>query len=247
MHDCLAPGFTRSVLEHAAKQFEFNARHETALFGTKQIPRPAQLHVHCRYAQAHPQLGESLNRLESGARFGFELFCRMLEDAASEARGETVVHDVDPDLSVDVEALIPEEYVTDVGIRLGYYKQLAGAETPESVDDTAAEMEDRFGQPPPETRHLFALMRLKPELRQLKAFGCNARANCVSLSLRSDTPITLSCATELMRHVPGAYRVTPDARLVRQARQHEQFEHGITHTQWMLDELKGCLDLAVCR
>jgi transcription-repair coupling factor (superfamily II helicase) len=216
------------------------------------IERFTELGVGLRVAAMDMEIrgtGDLLGAEQSGfvSSIGFELFCRMLEDAASEARGETVVHDVDPDLSVDVEALIPEDYVADVGIRLGYYKLLAGAKNPESVDDAAAEMEDRFGQPPPETRHLFALMRLKPELRQLKALGCNARANCVSLSLRADTPVTLNCVAELARQTPGAYRVTPDARLVRQARQHERFEHGIAHTQWMLDELKGCLDLAVCR
>lgn len=187
--------------------------------------------------------GDLLGAEQSGfvASIGFDLFCRMLEDAASEARGKTVIHDVEPDISVDTEALIPEEYVADVGIRLGYYKQLAGAVSPQSVDDLAAEFEDRFGTPPPVMRNLFALMRLKPELRALKALGCDARAKSVSLSLRSDTPLSVSVMAALNEMAPGAYRATPDARLVRQARAHEQFVTGIAHLECALAELGACL------
>ena len=73
----------------------------------------------------------------------------MLDEAVHEMRGEEVVHDVDPELSFDVEALLPEDYVTDVGVRLSLYKRLASADrTRRTSPDIAAEMEDRFGPPP---------------------------------------------------------------------------------------------------
>ena len=52
----------------------------------------------------------------------------MLDEAVHELRGEPVVHDVDPELSFDVEALLPEDYVADVGVRLSLYKRLASAD-----------------------------------------------------------------------------------------------------------------------
>jgi transcription-repair coupling factor (superfamily II helicase) len=187
--------------------------------------------------------GDLLGAEQSGfvASVGFDLFCRMLEDAASEARGKTVVHEVEPDINVDTEALIPEPYIADVGIRLGYYKQLAGADSPQAVDDIAAELEDRFGTPPLETRHLFALMRLKPELRALRALGCDARATSVSLSLRPDTPLSLQCMATLQALAPGRYRATPDARLIRQAHSDECFANGIAHAECAINELRTCL------
>jgi len=187
--------------------------------------------------------GDLLGAEQSGfvASVGFELFCRMLEDAARAARGQPVVHEVEPDISVDIEALIPEQYIADVGIRLGYYKQLAGAESASAVTELAAEIEDRFGVAPREVRHLFALMRLKPELRRLKVLGCDARASSVSLSLRSDTPISLECMSELERVAPASYRITPDSRLLRRAREGEHFTDGIAHAERVLAELRACL------
>lgn len=210
------------------------------------IERFTELGMGLRVAAMDMELrgtGDLLGAEQSGfvASIGFELFCRMLEDAAREARGQPVIHDVEPDISVDTEALIPEQYVADVGIRLGYYKQLAGAESASVIDELAAEIEDRFGTAPQETRHLFALMRLKPDLRRLKALGCDARASSVSLVLRSDTPLTLDCVSALETAAPGAYRATPDARLIRRARDTEHFSNGIAHAVCMLAELRACL------
>ena len=52
--------------------------------------------------------GDLLGAEQSGfvAGVGFEMFCRMLEEATHELRGETVAHDVEPELSFDVEALL---------------------------------------------------------------------------------------------------------------------------------------------
>jgi len=186
--------------------------------------------------------GDLLGAKQSGfvASVGFELFCRMLQDAASEARGKAVIHEVEPDLAVDVEALIPEDYVIDVGLRLAFYKQLAAATSAASVDETALEMEDRFGPPPNAARRLIALMRLKTVLRRLKVLGCDARSNSVKFNLRADTPIQLECVEQLLVHAPGAYRVTPDSRLVRQARPTECFADGIAHAEFMIAELEAC-------
>ena len=186
--------------------------------------------------------GDLLGAEQSGfvASVGHELFCRMLKDATSEAQGEAVVHEVEPDLTVDVEALIPEEYVADIGIRLAFYKQFAAAVSSSSVDETALEMEDRFGSPPPAARHLVALMRLKTALRQLKVLGCDASSGTVNLSLRSDTPIKIGCVEQLQTRTPGTYRVTPDSRLIRQASSDEYFANGIAHAEFMLTELESC-------
>ena len=53
-------------------------------------------------------------------------------------------------VSFDVTALLPDDYVSDVGVRLSLYKRLASALDEAHVGEIAVEMEDRFGAPPPE-------------------------------------------------------------------------------------------------
>jgi transcription-repair coupling factor (superfamily II helicase) len=166
--------------------------------------------------------GDLLGGEQSGnvASVGFEMFCRMLDDAVHELRGEPIVHDVDPELSFDVEALLPEAYVADVGVRLSLYKRLASAQDEAHVADIAAEMEDRFGPPPPDAKRLVQLMALKTELRRLRVLGCEASRSVVKLYLRDDTPLDQAKVADLVRMSRGLWKITPDMRLSR------RFEDG---------------------
>jgi transcription-repair coupling factor (superfamily II helicase) len=98
--------------------------------------------------------GDVLGGEQSGtvATAGFDLFCRMLEEAVHELRGEEIVHEVDPELTFDVVALLPETYLSDVGVRLSLYKRLASAVDEAHVAEIAEEMENRLGARPSEAK-----------------------------------------------------------------------------------------------
>jgi transcription-repair coupling factor (superfamily II helicase) len=187
--------------------------------------------------------GDLLGGEQSGfvASVGFDLFCQMLQEAAHELKGEPVEHEVEPELSVDVDALLPEDYVAEVGVRLSLYKRLASAHGDADVEDVAREMEDRFGPPPPDAQRLVELMRLKTELRRLRVLGCEATRKSVTLHLRDDTPLDPQKVGVLVGRKKSAYRLTPDGRLGRRALDDETFKDGIQHADRMLDELAGCV------
>ncbi len=176
------------------------------------------------------------------ASVGFELFCQMLDEAVHELRGEPVIHDVDPELSFDADALLPEDYIADVGVRLSLYKRLAGRRgARRRWHDLAGEMEDRFGPPPPEARRFIHLMRLKTELRRLKALGCEATAKGVTLHLRDDTPLDSAKLMKLMAGKHSPYKLSPDMRLTRQRKDGEAFASGLEAADKLLSELAGCV------
>jgi len=189
--------------------------------------------------------GDLLGAEQSGnvASVGFDLFCRMLDEAVREMRGEEVLHDVDPELSVDVEALLPDDYVSDVGVRLSFYKRLASAIDEAHVSEIAAEMEDRYGPPPDEARRLVKLMALKTELRRLRVLGCEASARSVTLHLRADTPLDPGKITALVRRAPGAWKLTPDMRLSRRFAPSDAAARadGIACAEATLAELSTCV------
>ena len=168
------------------------------------------------------------------ASVGLDLFCSMLDNAVHELRGDPVVHDVDPDLSFDVTALLPEEYVSDVGVRLSLYKRLASAIDEAEVGALATEMEDRFGAPPPEAKCLVRLMTLKCELRKLKVMGCEANARSVTFHLREDTPLDPKKILDLVRAKNSPFKLTPDMRL---SRKFDGDYDGLANCEQMLVEL----------
>jgi len=187
--------------------------------------------------------GDLLGPDQSGtvASVGFELFCSMLEEAVHELRGEVVIHDVDPEMVFDAEALLPEEYIGDVGVRLSLYKRLASASSADEVADLAAEIEDRFGGPPIEARRFVHLMRLKTELRKLRVLACEASAKLVTLHLRDDTPLDAAKVMKLVAQRGSPYKLSPDMRLTRKTRDTESYPSGLEATDKLLTEMQSCM------
>jgi transcription-repair coupling factor (superfamily II helicase) len=182
--------------------------------------------------------GDLLGAEQSGvaATVGFEMFCRMLEDAVRELRGEEVVHDVEPDLSFDVDALLPEGYIDEIGVRLSLYKRLASADSEGEVQELATEMEDRFGPPPAEAKNLIELMRIKTELRSLRVLGCEASARVVTMHLREDTPLDPAKVMAVVQKKGSPYRLTPDMRLSRRFGENE-VKNGLDAAEAVLAEV----------
>jgi transcription-repair coupling factor (superfamily II helicase) len=185
--------------------------------------------------------GDLLGAEQSGnvTQVGFEMFCGMLEDAVRELRGEAAAydgHDIDPELSFDVEAFLPDDYVADVGVRLSLYKRFAQARDDDEVNDLASEMEDRFGPPPEHAGRFVRLMRLKCELRSFRALGCEATRERVTLHLRADTPIDGAKVGKAVAKKGSPWKLSPDMRLTRRLAENEM-EDGLQAAERVLQEI----------
>jgi transcription-repair coupling factor (superfamily II helicase) len=184
--------------------------------------------------------GDLLGDEQSGnvAAVGFDLFVHMLEEAIAELRGQTLEIEVDPELTLDVEHYIPDDYVADVGVRLSLYKRFAAAESEDAVDELATEMEDRFGKPPSPALELVRAMALKPRLRALRVLGCEATANRVALHFKDDTPLDAAVLARVVGKNRG-YSLTPDMKLIARFDKQagEGQVDGIARAKAVLDQL----------
>jgi len=167
--------------------------------------------------------GNLLGSEQSGnaSLVGFDMFVQMLHEAVSELRGEQVQHEVDPELSIELEHYLPEEYIDDIGLRLSLYRRFATAVDEQMVDDLAAEMEERFGAPPPAARAFVRVMSLKPLLRDLRALGCEAELRRVTLHLREDTTLDPAKLMPLVAAPGAGWSLSPDMKLTRRYRDEE--------------------------
>jgi transcription-repair coupling factor (superfamily II helicase) len=183
--------------------------------------------------------GDLLGAEQSGsvASVGLDLFVHMLEDAVAQLRGEPVVHEVDPELNLDLEHYLPEDYIDDVGLRLSFYKRFAGASSAEAVEDLAGEMEDRFGSPPPPARQLVRATHLKPGLRRIRALGCEATAQRVTLHLKEDTPLSPARVMGLVGEPHSPWKLSPDMKLTRRFDPETEWD-AIDRVQQVLKELE---------
>ena len=105
---------------------------------------------------------------------GFELYVRLLEETIADLKGVPHEERVEPRLTTDWAAFLPEEYVPDNEEKLEVYRRLAIASRPDVVDGIGEELADRFGKVPAPARHLL-------ELRKIRLLGSVARASEMKL------------------------------------------------------------------
>ena len=105
------------------------------------------------------------------AAVGFELYCRLLEEAMKERQGEKKVEPPDPVVELAVDAYLPDTYIRDPGQKVEIYKKVAALRSPEEVDALEEEMKDRFGPLPAPAGNLLETVRVKILAKRL---GINA-------------------------------------------------------------------------
>ncbi|HEX4824562.1 MAG TPA: transcription-repair coupling factor [Candidatus Polarisedimenticolaceae bacterium] len=107
--------------------------------------------------------GEFLGSRQHGhiASLGFDLYCRMLEQAVAALTGEVAPTRPPVSLHLGIDIKIPDSFMSDVGDRLSLYKRLSATREPADVDRLQAETEDRWGHLPVAGKNLFDLTRLR--------------------------------------------------------------------------------------
>jgi transcription-repair coupling factor (superfamily II helicase) len=96
---------------------------------------------------------------------GFEMYVRLLEEAAREMRGEKSAEPIDVRIDLPVDAYLPASYIDREPLRLAAYRRIAETVTLADVDDSEAELRDRFGPLPTPAWALLDAARLRAELR----------------------------------------------------------------------------------
>ncbi len=137
--------------------------------------------------------GNLLGQEQSGhiKEVGIELYQKMLEDAVAMLKSGQSVENIaeesySPQISLGLSVLIPEKYVSDLGLRMELYHRMANLETAEDMKAMRLELEDRFGAIPQEVENLLATVALKTLCRQAHIEKVEAGSKGMSITFRNN-------------------------------------------------------------
>ena len=82
------------------------------------------------------------------AAVGYDLYCKMLNEAVKELKGEKEEDQFTTTMDLNIDAFIPESYIKNEYQKLDIYKRIAAITTEEEMDDMTEELIDRFGDIP---------------------------------------------------------------------------------------------------
>lgn len=127
-------------------------------------------------AQQHGQL----------AAVGFDLYCQMLKEAVQELRGEIVEVVIEPSIELQIDAFLPDEYITDRQTKGTLYQRMVMIKDEDAMGEMLDELVDRFGTPPQEVEKLFQIIRIKWLASSLKIQQIQQIKQSVILHFASD-------------------------------------------------------------
>jgi transcription-repair coupling factor (superfamily II helicase) len=185
--------------------------------------------------------GDLLGERQHGlvAAVGFDTYVRILEEAVAELRGLPIKREQDPEVSVDVPAFLPDDYVPDTGQRLDLYRRLAQAGDEDDVRATLAEIEDRYGQLPEEAVLLGQVMVQKTLLRKMGALAYDLQPGRMVLSLAPEAPLSPAKVMRLVQEKGSRWKLTPDMRLAYSFDDREKSDR-LEASRRRLEQVLGC-------
>lgn len=120
---------------------------------------------------------------------GFDMYSKMLKEAIDlRMAGGEVVAEVpfEPEISVQLDAYIPDEYIGDEKQKIDIYKQFQAIYKQADTENLQAELVDRFGTYPQELENLFTVTSMKRAARDAKVETINQQPRELVLKLTTE-------------------------------------------------------------
>ncbi|NND61456.1 MAG: transcription-repair coupling factor [Gammaproteobacteria bacterium] len=164
--------------------------------------------------------GELLGEDQSGQihEIGFSMYIELLERAVRAIREGTEPDLLQPlsrgaDIDLQEPALLPDDYLPDVHMRLVLYKRIASAPDEDALRELQVEMIDRFGLLPDPAKRLFAIARLRIAAAPLGISRIVAGSAGGNIEFDEDTEVDPYSLIVLVQKDPQRYRLDGPTRL----------------------------------
>ncbi len=118
---------------------------------------------------------------------GFDLYLRMLEETVKRVmRGDNAPPPPPADVSVDVPAFLPDDYIASQDVKLDVYRRLTQVTDAGAIAEVRDEMRDRFGPLPDPAEAFFRVAALRLVGGALGVEGILVRGDEARITFRDD-------------------------------------------------------------
>lgn len=147
----------------------------------------------------HHLLEEEINKLKTGIG----------KDTTSLAADD----DWSVQITTGVPIIIPEQYIADLGVRLGLYKRIGNLKTIEEINDMREELIDRFGPIPEEVENLLKTVEIKQLCKPANIERVDAGARGILIMFHKNTFKNVEKLMDFITGQLGIIKIRPDQKL----------------------------------
>ncbi len=115
---------------------------------------------------------------------GYEMYCKLLNRAVKLLKGTEDEHDIfETTIDCDIDAFIPDSYITSEYQKLDVYKRIADIKNEEECMDIEDELTDRFGDIPDPVMNLLTIAQFKADAHRAYATDITIRKNSFMIEM----------------------------------------------------------------
>jgi transcription-repair coupling factor (superfamily II helicase) len=137
--------------------------------------------------------GNILGEEQSGhiQSVGYEMYYDLLQQTIAELKGDEskASSGIDCEINLKLPAFIPTDYMSDIRLRLAYYKAISQIRSEEDFEQLESEFKDRFGDLPDPLITLMGFQLLRAQGKKLGVTDISQGPKNVLLKLSSQTPL----------------------------------------------------------
>ncbi len=121
---------------------------------------------------------------------GYELYCKLLNEAVMELKGETVVTEFETLIDIKLNAFIPPAYIASEEQKLEMYKKISLISNLDDYYDVQEELEDRYGDIPRAVNNLIDVAYVKAEAHKIGAVNVKQIKDKVLIYFKTDANVS---------------------------------------------------------
>lgn len=101
---------------------------------------------------------------------GYDMYCKILKESVDEAQGIKTEDISDVSIDININAYLPESYISNHNQRIDIYKKIAAIETEDEKFEIEDELIDRFGDIPKSVQNIIDIAALKAPAKECGIF-----------------------------------------------------------------------------
>ncbi len=115
------------------------------------------------------------------AAVGYDMYMKLLSEAISDEKGEAPKKQRECLIDLQINAHIPDKYISALSGRLTAYRRIADVRTLEDADDVRDELRDRYGDIPPSVEGLIEVSLCRNTASALGIYEIGQRGDTIAL------------------------------------------------------------------
>lgn len=175
---------------------------------------------------------------------GYDMYCRLLDEAVKELRGEKIEEEFETMVDLNVNAYIPPFYIKNEEQKLEIYKKISLISNKDDYFDVQEEIEDRYGNIPKSVQMLLEIVMVKNDAHSLDILSIVQKQANIVVTFKGDAKINPAAIVGVVAENPRRYLFTSATNpyITIKTNENEGID-SITYVKIILERLKEIQNL----